>query len=144
MLMDIDSLTIAQAREIRNALGNKTLSNHPYEIGENYFIQTVTHYYTGRLIQVLQNELILEEASWIADTGRFKEFIQDGKFNEVEPYPSGKLIIGRGSLVQAFEWTHKLPRDQKAVRVAAQQDRRRQTTRVRRNFHQVFRQHLLV
>ena len=105
MLMDIDSLTIAKARE--------TLSSHPYEIGKNYFIQTVTHYYTGKLIQVLQNELILEEASWIADTGRFKEFIQDGKFNEVEPYPSGKLIIGRGSLVQAFEWTHKLPRDQK-------------------------------
>ena len=113
MLMDIDSLTIAQAREIRNALGNKTLSNHPYEIGENYFIQTVTHYYTGRLIQVLQNELVLEDAAWIADTGRFKEFIQDGIFNETEPYPSGRLIIGRGSLIQAFKWTHKLPRDQK-------------------------------
>lgn len=113
--MNIEELTLGQIKEIQKMCGTpvRQVASHPYEIGKSYFIQTVTHYYTGRLIQVLKDELVLEEASWIADTGRFKDFIQDGKFNEVEPYPAGKLFIGRGSLVQAFEWNHKLPRDQK-------------------------------
>jgi len=111
--MDLDKMTLGELKEIQQVLGNKTSSKHPYEIGKNYFIQTVTHYYTGKLIAVLKDEIVLEYAAWIADSGRFEQFIKDGKFNEVEPYPSGQLIIGRGSLVQAFQWTHKLPREQK-------------------------------
>lgn len=110
--MDIENLTLGQIKQIQNMCGAQ-ISSHPYEIGKNYFIQTVTHYYTGKLVAVLKDEIILEDAAWIADTGRFQEFIKDGKFNEVEPYPTGKLIVGRGSLVQAFEWTHTLPRAQK-------------------------------
>ncbi len=111
--MNIDELTLGQLKEIKENVGVKRVSKHPYEIGENYFIQTVTHYYTGRLLEVLEKELILEDAAWIADTGRFSDFIKDGKFNEVEPYPEGKLVLGRDSLIQAFKWKFKLPRDQK-------------------------------
>lgn len=111
--MDLENLTFKEIKEIQSLLGSSRVIKHPYQIGKNYFIQTVTHYYTGCLLEVLTNELILENAAWIADTGRFSDFIKDGKFNEVEPYPSGKLIIGRGSLIQAFEWPHKLPREQK-------------------------------
>ncbi len=111
--MNIEELTLGQLKEIQNKVGSTKVSRNPYEIGKNYFIQTVTHYYTGKLIEVLPQEIVLEDAAWIADTGRFSDFIKDGKFNEVEPYPSGKLVIGRGSLVQAFQWTHPLPRAQK-------------------------------
>jgi len=111
--MNIEDLTLAQLKEIQNTVGQSRQTKNPYEIGKNYFIQTVTHYYTGKLIEVLPQELVLEEASWIADTGRFSDFIKDGKFNEAEPYPSGRLIVGRGSLVQAFQWSHVLPRVQK-------------------------------
>lgn len=111
--MNIEDLTLKELREIQSISGQRSLSKHPYQIGKNYFIQTVTHYYTGRLLEVLKDELVLEDAAWIADTGRFSDFIKDGKFNEVEPYPTGNLIIGRGSLVQAFEWSHKLPKEQK-------------------------------
>ena len=111
--MDIESLTLGQLKEIQQTVGSSRIQKHPYQIGKNYFIQTVTHYYTGKLLEVLKDELVLEDAAWIADTGRFSDFIKDGKFHEAEPYPSGKLIIGRGSLVQAFQWPHKLPREQK-------------------------------
>jgi hypothetical protein len=96
-------------KEIQSAVGQ----SHPYEVGKNYFIQTVTHYYTGKLVEVLPHELVLEDAAWIADTGRFEQFIKEGTVNEVEPYPAGRLVLGRGSLIQAFQWTHALPRLQK-------------------------------
>lgn len=86
---------------------------HPYEIGSNYFIRTVTHHYTGRLVAVYQHELVLVDAAWIADDGRFADAMATGSFSEVEPYPAGKLIIGRGAVLDAFVITFALPRDQK-------------------------------
>lgn len=77
---------------------------HPFTVGKNYFLRTVTHYYTGRLEAVHGQELVLAEAAWIADTGRFSEMLATGKFNEVELYPKGsRVIVGRGSLIDAVE-----------------------------------------
>jgi hypothetical protein len=112
--MNIDSLTIAEIKQINQLLkgGDSTLS--PYKIGLNYFIRTVTHYLTGKLLRVTAKELVLMDAAWIADTGRFMDAIKSGKLNEVEPYPDGKeVIVGRGSIIDAVEWSHPLPREQK-------------------------------
>ncbi len=88
--------------------------NYPYVIGQKYFIRTVTHHFTGRLVAVTEKELVLSEAAWIADSGRFHNALVDGTLNEVEPYPSGsRLIVGRGSLVDVVEWLHELPTEQK-------------------------------
>jgi len=76
----------------------------PYEISKNYFIRTVTHYFTGTLLWVGPQELLLENCSWIADTGRFSNALREGKLNEVEPYPEGPVIIGRGSIIDATLW----------------------------------------
>lgn len=85
-----------------------------WSVGKNYFIRTVTHHYTGKLVAVTPQELVLEEACWIPDDGRFTEAVKEGKFNETEPYPDGaKVIIGRGSLVDAVEVGFKIPRSQK-------------------------------
>ncbi len=82
-----------------------------WTIGENYFIRTVTNYLTGRLTVVTEHELVLADAAWVADTGRFADAISGGKLNEVEPYPSD-VIVGRGSIVDACVWTFPLPRAQ--------------------------------
>lgn len=75
-------------------------SNPFMEIGGEHFVQTVTHYYTGRLIWVGEKELAFEDVCWIADTGRFNEFVKGGNPNESEPYKQGdKIIIGRGALI---------------------------------------------
>ena len=87
---------------------------HPYEIGENYFIRTVTHHYTGRMTKVYEHELVLVDAAWIAEDGRFTDAVTKGTYSEVEPFPEGRqVIIGRGSIVDAITITHPLPRTQK-------------------------------
>ena len=84
-----------------------------WEIGENYLIRTVTMIDTGRLVDVGDHELVLEDAAWIADTGRFSDTLKSCSFNEVEPFPEdSKVIIGRGSIVDAIK-IKTLPRKQK-------------------------------
>lgn len=85
---------------------------HPFEIGKQYLMRTVTNYLVGKLERVTQQEFVMSESSWVADTGRFYDSLRDGKFNEVEPI-IGPVIIGRGSLVDCVEWPHRLPKEQK-------------------------------
>jgi len=90
------------------------LKSHSFEIDKQYFIRTVTHHYTGRLVSVTESDLVLIDAAWIADDGRFAEAIAKGKHNEVEPYPDGlPVIINRGAIIDACEYKANLPRDQK-------------------------------
>lgn len=84
----------------------------PWEIGKNYLIRTVTMIDTGKLVAVGSQELVLESAAWIADTGRFTGALQTVTFSEVEPFPEGRLILGRGSIIDAIQ-IPKLPREQK-------------------------------
>ncbi len=83
----------------------------PWVVGENYFIRTVTMYHVGKLVWVGQLELVLDSASWVADTGRFHSALAQGKFNEVEPFPS-PVIIGRNAIIDATRWTLPLPTKQ--------------------------------
>ena len=81
----------------------------PFTIGKAYFIRGVTMYQTGRLVGLTPTELILEDAAWIADTGRFADAVKSGQFSEVEPFPAKRVVIGRGQIVDAFEWDAPLP-----------------------------------
>jgi len=112
--MNIEDMTVKQIREIKSLLDGEAVktSSHPYRLGP-VFIRTVTHHYTGRLVEVTEHELVLEDAAWIADDGRFCQAIKDGTLNEVEPYPDGRVVIGRGSIIDCCDWSHDLPREQK-------------------------------
>jgi len=87
-------------------------SDSPYVLNKNYFIRTVTHHYTGKLVKVYQNELVLVDAAWIADDGRFSESFEK-EYNEVEPFPAGEVIIGRGAILDCTILKKNLPRKQK-------------------------------
>lgn len=115
---NIENLTLKEAREkleeykeLAQALNQPVESDGSghWKVGKNYFIRTVTHHYTGKLISVAHMELVLEQAAWIADDGRFHEALKNEKFAEVEPYPDGEVIIGRGAILDAFQ-IKKLPR----------------------------------
>ena len=111
--MNINDLTLGDIKKIGSLLCESNQDQHPYEIGANYFIRTVTHYFTGRLVAVYPQELVIEEAAWIADTGRYADAIKSGNFSEVEPYPAGEVGIGRGSIVDFCKVEFVLPREQK-------------------------------
>ena len=111
--MKIDDLTIREARQLASMFSNQpTEIPGPWEIGKNYLIRTVTMIDTGKLVAVGLQELVLESAAWIADTGRFTGALQTVTFSEVEPFPEGRVILGRGSIIDAIQ-IPKLPREQK-------------------------------
>jgi hypothetical protein len=86
---------------------------HPYKIGANYLIRTVTMMDTGRLVEVSDQELVIEDAAWIADTGlRFADALTKCEFGEVEPFPKGRVIIGRSAIIDMVEIA-TIPRSQK-------------------------------
>jgi hypothetical protein len=116
--MNINDLTLGQLKEIKNMINNceitSTQSEHqPYMIGKNMLIRTVTMILVGKVIEVGPQEIILEGASWVADTARFSEALQTGNVNENEPYPDGRVTVGRGAVIDACEWKHDLLREVK-------------------------------
>ncbi len=112
--MRIDDLTTGEARKLAEFFTGPAKSDSHWRIGENYMIRTVTYIQVGTLIAVTDKELVLKNASWVADTGRFEQCVKDGELDEVEPFPNDDLVIvGRGALVDAVRWAHELPREQK-------------------------------
>ena len=110
--MELNEMTIGEIKQIQNLFNSQKLPESPYKIGTSYLIRTVTNFFTGKLIAVFKDELVLEKAAWIADTGRYYDALKKGTLNEVEPI-LGNCIVGRGAIVDAVEWMHKLPEEQK-------------------------------
>ena len=111
--MNIEQLTIKEAREIAAMFPTQASGDAHWRIGKNYFLRTVTHHHTGVLVAVTDKELVLEKAAWIADDGRLTDVLKTCTFNEVEMFPAdSRVIIGRGSLIDAVEIAD-IPRSQK-------------------------------
>ena len=109
--MNITIEELAVLVESRKAVAQATEA--PWEVGKNYFIRTVTHHFTGHLLAVFPTELVLENAAWIADDGRFADALKSETFSEVEPYPANRrVIIGRGSVIDAVV-VNSIPTSQK-------------------------------
>lgn len=86
----------------------------PFEVGKAYFFRTVTYHVVGRVARIVGNFVEFDEKtmSWVADSGRFTQAINDGNLDEVEPID----VLGGvslGAIVDYFEWKHELPRTQK-------------------------------
>ena len=117
-MINLKDLTLGQLDELRTLLGSTpTLPvdhSHPYEIGKVHFVRTVTYHFTGKLVAVFPQELVFEDVAWIADDGRFADAVASGEFSEVEPFPKGaRVLIGRGSLIDAYAAKWAAPSSQK-------------------------------
>lgn len=88
----------------------------PFEIGEKYFIRTITYHSTGELKDIVGDFLILKKGAWIADSGSFNEAMKKGidkvESSEIEPYET-EWIININSIVDACVYPYKLPDTQK-------------------------------
>lgn len=84
----------------------------PFNIGEKYFIRTVTYFATGEVVAIRGDFVELKDGAWIADTGRFQDAIKTGVFSEVEPVDV-PMFVNMASITDAFVWVHALPREQK-------------------------------
>lgn len=82
-------------------------------VGKAFFFRTVTYHIVGKVEKILKNSkiLVLSDASWIADSGRFMNFIQTGNANEVEPI--GEWFINLDTVVDFGQFKHSIKMDQK-------------------------------
>ena len=81
--------------------------------GKNVLVRTVTMIYSGRLVGVYPTELVLSDAAWIADAGRWTQAVSSAAFSEVEPYGIAPIVVGRGAVVDVCALGGDLPRSQK-------------------------------
>ena len=83
--------------------------NKVLKVGNDVFIRTITYHYTGRIVELTETDIVLEDAAWIASSGRWNEALTTGVLSEVEPYV-GQVSINRASYVDATLWGFALPR----------------------------------
>lgn len=100
--MNFDELTLKQIKEINKLFNaNPIEKENPFVIGEKYLIRTVTMTLTGQVKEIKGDFIVLQEADWIADTGRFSESLKDqNNFSEVEPFLND-AFVNMGSIVDA-------------------------------------------
>lgn len=111
-MLDINKLTIGEIKQIQSLLNDNSNNDSHWKLKKHYFIRTVTMYIVGKLELITDKELVLSDASWVADTGRFHNALKTGELNEVEPFIND-VIVGRGSIVDATIWDGLLPNIQK-------------------------------
>jgi hypothetical protein len=99
--------------KIKDQVGeqDKVLNDLDDMIGESWFFRTVTYHLVGRVKKRVGGFFYLENASWVADSGRFMQAIRNGVLNEVEPV--GIALVNISAITDAFPWKHPLPKDQK-------------------------------
>ena len=108
-LLESDLLSKDSKERVISELLNRGETELPFKVGEKYLFRTVTHIQVGEITSIKSKFISLKDASWIADTGRFSECIENGTFNEIEPV--GECFVNAESLIDAFIWKHDLPNE---------------------------------
>jgi len=101
-------MTIKQAREVANMFGGASGSSTSLNVGETVYIRAVTFHYVGRITAITDTDIKLQNASWVADSGRWAEALSTGELSEVEPYPDTVCVM-RGAVVDVSPWSFDLP-----------------------------------
>ena len=95
-----------------NEEGTFTDADDVFAVGSKVFIRTITMYYTGRIRAITEGFVILEDAAWIADSGRFSDALKNGTLSEVEPFPD-PVAVQKAVIVDVTAWNFELPEEQK-------------------------------
>jgi len=90
---------------------NIDINSYKDLIGKAWYIRTVTYHTVGKVVKIIGSMLQLEQASWVADSGRFMQTLKEGTLNEVEPV--GISFVNLNSVVDMFPWKHSLKINQK-------------------------------
>ena len=108
--VEIDGVKFVKAGSVKGVATKERKG--AWTVGEKYIIRTVTMIQTGLLVYIDDKELVLEDAAWIADTGRWAYALTSGVLNEIEPFDDD-VIVGRSAIIDATIWKHALPKVKK-------------------------------
>jgi hypothetical protein len=100
---------------IKNQLGVEekiSISSLEDFVGKKFFIRMVTYHLVGRITKVMANLFVMEDSSWVADSGGFSDAIKKGLGENAEIEPVGQSIININAIVDMFPYNHSLPTKQ--------------------------------
>lgn len=112
-VVEVSDETWEKIKDQVQAEGGKDITTYEDLVGEKVFFRTVTYHCLGEVKKVVGRFVQLKTASWIADTGRFSDFIKSGLQSGTEVEPVGEQFLNMDTVVDFFIWKHKLPIDQK-------------------------------
>ena len=75
-------------------------------IGSCYLFHTHLGIWLGRVREIVGDEVILDQCSWMADQGRMGNCVRTGAYNESE-YVGNGVIVPRQAI--KVPWAHALP-----------------------------------
>ena len=81
-------------------------------VGAKVLIRTVTSYHVGEVTFMDREAVVLKDAAWVADTGRFHDAVKNKTLKEVEPFVD-PVEVFRASIVDVTTWGGTLPMAQK-------------------------------
>ena len=112
-VMEVSDETWEKIKSQVEADGGKEIDNYQDLVGEKVFFRTVTYHALGEVKKIMGRFVHLKTASWVADTGRFMNWIKDGVNSSSEIEPVGEMFLNMDTVVDFFIWTHRLPTEQK-------------------------------
>jgi hypothetical protein len=92
--------------------GGKEINNYEDLVGGKYYFRTVTYAAVGEVKKIVGRFVHLKNASWVADTGRFADFIKGGVQSSSEIEPVGEQFLNLDTVVDFFPWKNDLPKKQ--------------------------------
>lgn len=112
-VIEISDDTWLKIKDQVEAEGGKDITTYEDLVGEKIFFRTVTYHAIGEVKKIVGRFVHLKNASWVADTGRFMNFIKEGVQENSEIEPVGEMFLSMDTVVDFFIWKHSLPKDQK-------------------------------
>jgi hypothetical protein len=96
---------------VKDEIGSGCEKAHPFKVGDSYFIRTVTYHFVGTIKEIVGKWIMLKDASWVADSGRFNVALEKGELSEVEYMD--KTILNMDTITDVTPWNNKLPKESK-------------------------------
>jgi len=110
--MNINEMTIGDFKQIARIFCEANTKPVPFKVGNKYLIRGVTNYMIGEVVEIVGDFLVLDNASWVPDTGQFSKAFENNTLREVERTPNG-TIVHMGAISDAQPWHHDLPTETK-------------------------------
>lgn len=88
-------------------------SEIPFDVGTAYLFRTIGYHWLGKVASIRGKFLVLEDATWVADTGRYSESLS-GKIaelssSELEPSPR-PVVLNTDHITDAVSWPFQIPK----------------------------------
>jgi hypothetical protein len=103
---------IKKFNELQDITSIKATDPIPFQVGKRYFIRTVTYHCIIEVKKII-GSFLEGQYVWIADSGRFKQAIEDAELDEVEPIDIEPAGVNINAIVDYFLWQHDVPTKQK-------------------------------